>query len=130
MVKTSDLLTSKYNQVNLVKWYTKITYYLYWLTESGAGPHKSEWTSSKGEFATNLEVPNGNLCISSCKQWVQDCEILVHLFANGSKEDKAKLRTWLLGWPSLLCQSWSKEFWEATLLQTLGKRLRFWALFG
>lgn len=113
MVKTLDLLTSKYNQVNLVKWSTKITY---WLTEFGVDPHKSEWTSLKGEFATNLEVPNGNLCILPCKQWVQDCKILIHLFANGSREDKAKLRTWWLGWPSLLCQSWSKEFWEATLL--------------
>ena len=50
------------------------------MEEVGAGPHKSEWTSSKGEDALKEDFGNGNLCILPYKQCVQSVFIRVHLF--------------------------------------------------
>ena len=104
---------------------------MYLLIESiGVGPHTSECTSSKGEWATNWEVLKGNLCILPCKQCVQEERMLLHLFALESKEGMAEARTWWLGCPSLLCHSCKVKDCVATMLQALDGRLRLEVLCG
>ena len=44
-----------------------------------AGPHKSEWTSSKGEEAVDWDLWKGRLCILPYKQCVQEWSIELHL---------------------------------------------------
>ena len=75
------------------------------MTETtGAGSHKLECTSSKGEEALNCELGNEILCILPYKQWVKVWSTTLVLFCTNLILGNKLLRAWSLGWPSLICQ--------------------------
>ena len=69
----------------------------------GARPHKSEWTSLKGEESVNREFGKDRLCILPNKQWVQGWSTILFLFNTNLTLGNKLLRAWSWGWPSLIC---------------------------
>ena len=70
----------------------------------GAGPRRSEWTSSKGVNAVNWDLGKGKLCIFPYKQCVQELSTKVHLLKSTLTLGNNCLRTWSKECPSLKCQ--------------------------
>ena len=98
---------------------------------TNAGPHKSEWTSSKGEEAINWDLWKGRLCILPYRQCVQEWSIELQLLITDLILGKRIFSTRSWGWPSLICQrDLLKAVSLATLLQTFDDKESCDALWG
>ena len=90
-----------------------------------AEPHKSEWTSSKGEEAVNWDLWKGRF------ECVQEWSIELHLLITDLILGKRIFNTRSWGWPSLICQrDLLKAVRLATLLQTFDDEESCDALWG